>query len=76
VKGKPVFEIGIGDFYVESVRFLADVDGGNEPSLETVFVYIVCDLIPNFEPRVLFFFAFHLFPRDFHRNFHTCGKPS
>ena len=76
MKGEPIFEIGIGDFYVEGVRLFADIDSRNEPGLEAVLVYVVLDLIPNFEPRVLFIFVFHLFQRDFHRNFHTCGKPS
>jgi hypothetical protein len=76
VKGKPILEIGIGYLYIKGIRFFTDIDRRSEPGLETVFVHLILDLFSYLEPRVMFIFVFHLFQRDFHRIFHTCGKPS
>jgi hypothetical protein len=62
VKGKPIFEIGIGNFDIKGIRFFTDINGGRKPGLETVFVYLALDFIPNFDPRIMFIFVFHLFP--------------
>ena len=60
VKGEPVFEIRIRNLDIEGIRFLTDVNRGRKPGLVTVLIYLLLDLIEDFEPRIMFIFTFHL----------------
>lgn len=73
---EPILEIGIGNFDVEIIAFLSDINGGVEPSLVTIPVDFSFNSIFNKKPRVCVLFVFHEIALDFHRYFHTCGKPS
>jgi hypothetical protein len=60
MEGEPILEIGIGNFDVEAVTFLSDVDGGIEPSLVTVPVDFMLDGFFDKKPRVSVLFVLHV----------------
>jgi len=76
MKRKPIFEIGIGDFDIEEIFFLADIGGWFKPSFVTILINSFLNRFEDLKPRINFFFYFHDNLQDFHRNFHSCGKPS
>jgi hypothetical protein len=73
---KPILEVGIGDLNVKAMAFLSDVNGRVEPSLVAVPVDFLFDGFFDEKPRIRVLFVFHETALDFHRYFHTCGKPS
>jgi hypothetical protein len=74
VEGQPVFKVGIGDFDVKRIRFLANEGCWLEPRFIAVFVQILLQGLYDLEPRVRFIFRFHSVALDFHRFIHMCGK--
>ena len=76
MKRKPVLEVRIRDFYVKTTAFLSNVVSGFKPGFEAVPVNLILDCFLNLKPRIRFLFTFHSRGLDFHRFFHTCGKPS
>jgi hypothetical protein len=73
---EPVLEIRIRDFYVKAMAFLSDVNGGFEPGLVAFLVNLLFYSVFDKLPRGRVLFVFHETASDFHRYFHTCGKPS
>jgi hypothetical protein len=73
---EPILKIGIWNLDVETMAFLADVNGGVKPGLIAIPVDFLFDGVFDKLPRVRVLFVFHETALDFHRYFHICGKPS
>jgi len=73
---KPVFEVRIGNFYVERIFLLSNVYSGIKPCFEAVFIYFFSYGLKDLNPRIKFILWFHESALDFHSFIHRCGKPS